>query len=75
MRRHGPPDRFAMEGLKALQRTVARVLGRKRQLGQYAVFWRDSQVVFEGPDAPEQQPIPKPGTMQQQQLPLEDTHR
>ena len=47
-----PPDKFAMEGLKALQRAVDQALERKRLLGQYAVFWRDGRVVLEGPDAP-----------------------
>ena len=47
-------DDFAMEGLKSLRRAVANALERKRLLGQYAVFWRDGRVVFEGPDAPDQ---------------------
>ena len=46
-------DDFAMEGLKSLRRAVAEALERKRLLGQYAVFWRDGRVVFEGPDAPD----------------------
>ncbi len=46
-------DDFAMEGLKALKRAVDQALERKRKLGQYAVFWRDGRVVFEGPDAPD----------------------
>lgn len=70
-----PPDEFAMEGLKALKRAVDQALERKRLLGQYAVFWRDGRVVFDGPDAPKEQQILKPKTMRQQQLPLEDTHR
>ena len=41
-----------MEGLKSLRRAVAEALERKRLLGQYAVFWRNGRVVFEGPDAP-----------------------
>ena len=49
-----------MEGLKALQRAVDQALDRKRRLGQYAVFWRDGRVVFDGPDAPEDQAIPEP---------------
>lgn len=49
-----PPDKFAIEGLKALQRAVDQALERKRLLGQYAVFWRDGRVVLEGPDAPKQ---------------------
>ena len=53
-----PPDDWAMEGLKALQRAVDQALERKRLLGQYAVFWRDGRVVFEGPDAPYKQPDP-----------------
>ena len=43
---------FAMEGLKSLRRAVAEALERKRRLGQYAVFWRDGRIVYEGPDAP-----------------------
>lgn len=43
-----------MEGLKSLRRVVTEALERKRLLGQYAVFWRDGRVVFEGPDAPDQ---------------------
>lgn len=46
-------DDFAMEGLKSLRRAVAEALERKRLLGQYAVFWRDGRVVFEGPNAPD----------------------
>jgi len=46
-----PPDKFAMEGLKALKRAVDQALERKRLLGQYAVFWRDGRMVLEGPDA------------------------
>lgn len=47
-------DVFVMEGLKSLRRAVAEALERKRLLGQYAVFWKDGRVVFEGPDAPDQ---------------------
>lgn len=36
----------------ALERAVRQELDRKRRLGQYAVLWRDGQVVLEGPDAP-----------------------
>ena len=43
---------LAMEGLKSLRRAVAEALERKRRLGQYAVFWRDGRIVYEGPDAP-----------------------
>ncbi len=47
-------DDFAKDGLKSLRRAVGEALERKRLLGQYAVFWRNGQVVFEGPDAPDQ---------------------
>ena len=47
-----PPGRFEEEALAALQRAVSRALDRKRRLGQYAVFWQDGRVVFDGPDAP-----------------------
>ena len=55
-----PPDDFAMEGLKSLRRAVAQALERKRRLGQYAVFWRNGRVVFEGPDAPDEPANPEP---------------
>ena len=45
-------DNIAQEGLECLRQAVAEALERKRKLGQYAVFWRDGRVVFEGPDAP-----------------------
>ena len=44
--------KFEAEALASLQRAVARALDRKRRLGQYAVFWEDGQVKFDGPDAP-----------------------
>ena len=47
-------DEFTRQGLECLRQAVADALERKRKLGQYAVFWRDDRVVFEGPDAPEQ---------------------
>ena len=47
-----PPGKFEEEALGALQRAVTRVLDRKRRLGQYAVFWEDGRVIFDGPDAP-----------------------
>ncbi len=46
------PDDHAMDALKSLRRAVAEALERKRRLGQYAVFWRDGRIVYEGPDAP-----------------------
>ena len=58
-RAHGPPDGFAMKGLEALQRAVDQALERKRRLGQYAVFRKNGRVVFDGPDAPEEQQNPK----------------
>ena len=36
--------------LEALRRAVAEALERKRQLGEYAVIWRDGQVVRLEPD-------------------------
>ena len=59
-------DDFAMEGLKALQRAVDQALERKRRLGQYAVFWRDGRVVFDGPDAPPEAENPKPNNPNQE---------
>ena len=47
-------DDFAEQGLISLRRAVAEALERKRKLGQYAVFWRDGRLVYEGPDAPDQ---------------------
>ena len=54
------PDDFAIEGLKALQRAVDQALERKRRLGQYAVFWENGRIVFDGPDAPKEYANPKP---------------
>lgn len=36
--------------LAALRRAVANALERKRQLGQYAVVWRDGQMVRLSPE-------------------------
>ena len=47
-----PRNKFEEEALAALQRAVTRALNRKRRLGQYAVFWEDGRVIFDGPDAP-----------------------
>lgn len=66
-----PPDKFAMEGLTALQRAVDQALARKRLLGQYAVFWRNGRVVLEGPDAPQVQPNPKRRNVNQEDPPQE----
>ena len=46
------PGKFEEEALASLQRAVSRALERKRRLGQYAVFWEDGRVIFDGPDAP-----------------------
>ena len=46
-------DEFTREGLESLRQSVAEALERKRRLGQYAVFWRDGRVVYDGPDAPD----------------------
>jgi len=46
-------DEFTRQGLESLRQSVAEALERKRRLGQYAVFWRDGRVVFDGPDAPD----------------------
>lgn len=43
-----PDDQRALD---ALRRAVAEALERKRRLGQYAVIWRDGQVVRIEPDA------------------------
>ena len=51
-------DEFEREALDALQRAVTRALERKRQLGQYAVFWENGRVIFDGPDAPAEQETP-----------------
>jgi len=39
--------------LESLRSAVAEALDRKRRLGQYAVIWRNGQVVRLEPDAPE----------------------
>ena len=51
-------DEFEQEALDALQRAVTRALERKRRLGQYAVFWENGRVIFDGPDAPAEQETP-----------------
>ena len=53
------PGKFEEEALAALQRAVTRVLDRKRRLGQYAVFWEDGRVIFDGPDAPAEREGPE----------------
>lgn len=52
-------DEHTRQGLECLRQAVAEALERKRKLGQYAVFWRDGRVVFEGPDAPSRPPEPE----------------
>jgi len=52
-------DEFTRRGLESLRQSVAEALDRKRRLGHYAVFWRDGQVVCEGPDAPRPANAPK----------------
>ena len=47
-----PLGKFEAEALASLQRAVTQALERKRRLGQYAVFWEDGRVIFDGPDAP-----------------------
>jgi len=45
-------DEHSRKISESLREAVAEALERKRKLGQYAVFWRDGQIVYEGPDAP-----------------------
>ncbi|MEP6905953.1 MAG: hypothetical protein ABI875_07690 [Gemmatimonadales bacterium] len=45
--------------LDALRSAVAEALDRKRRLGQYAVIWRDGQVVRIEPD--EEAPVKQAG--------------
>ena len=40
----------SQQALDALRSAVAEALERKRRLGQYAVIWRDGQVVRIEPD-------------------------
>ena len=40
----------SQQALDALRAAVAEALDRKRRLGQYAVIWRDGQVVRIEPD-------------------------
>ena len=54
-----PPGRFEEEALAALQRAVTHALERKRRLGQYAVFWEDGRVIFDGLDAPAEREGPE----------------
>lgn len=56
-----PSGKFEEEALAALQWAVTRALERKRRLGQYAVFWEDGRVIFDGPDAPTEQEEPVGG--------------
>ena len=65
------PHDFAIEGLRALQRAVDQALERKRLLGQYAVFWENGRIVFEGPDAPLEPENPKPHNPNQETPPEE----
>ena len=52
-------DEFTRQGLESLRQSVAEALERKRRLGQYAVFWKNGRVVFDGPDAPDRLETPK----------------
>ena len=47
-----PLGKFEAEALASLQRAVTRALDRKRRLGQYAVFWENGRVIFDGPRRP-----------------------
>ena len=46
------PSEKARRALEALQRAVDKALEKKRRLGQYAVFWEDGKIIFDGDDAP-----------------------
>ncbi|MFM9972577.1 MAG: hypothetical protein ACKVQK_29715 [Burkholderiales bacterium] len=48
-----PEDNYATVALETLREAIAKALDRKHRLGQYAVIWRDGQVVRIGPSAPE----------------------
>ena len=67
-----PPNDFEMKGLKALRRAVDQALEPKRRLGQYAVFWNNGRVVFDGPDAPEEQQNPKLNNELTQETPTQE---
>ena len=41
---------YEQQALEALKKAVANALERKRRLGQYAVVWRDGQLVRLSPD-------------------------
>ena len=47
--------------LDALREAVRQALDRKKRLGQYAVVWRDGQLVYIGEDAPTRA-SPAPGS-------------
>ena len=41
---------YEQQALEALKKAVANALERKRRLGQYAVVWRDGQMVRLSPE-------------------------
>lgn len=44
---HNPPSDTALTALSAMQAAVKKTLEKKRKLGQYAVFWKNGEVVVE----------------------------
>ncbi|MGZ8159978.1 MAG: hypothetical protein ACXWT4_14345 [Methylobacter sp.] len=43
---HKPPSEAALNALSAMQSAVSKTLEKKQKLGQYAVFWKNGEVVF-----------------------------
>jgi len=44
------PSKNALKALAVLQQAVAEALDKKRRLGQYAVVWRNGEIVKLTPD-------------------------
>lgn len=43
---HKPPSETALTALSAMQTAVNKTLEKKRKLGQYAVFWKNGEMVI-----------------------------
>lgn len=46
------PSKDSQQMLNSLKESVNKALVQKQRLGQYAVFWTNNQLSFEGDDAP-----------------------
>jgi hypothetical protein len=47
-----PSSKKSQTVLNALKQATADALEKKRLLGQYAVFWENGEIIYEGKDAP-----------------------